>query len=62
MFDEKDSGKLETIAIKALESVTNKNDKSYIAANIHKRLSKIGSEGKYFKESAKKIYPHASYF
>ena len=54
--------KFEEIAIKALESDTNRANKIHQAENLLKRLVKSGSDGKAFKARAKQEFKFATAF
>lgn len=62
VFEDKDSGKLQSVAVTALKNENEQNGKIYLAISIHKRLLKVGSDGKEFRELAQKLFPYAVYF
>lgn len=62
MFGDKDSSKFETLAVSALTSDTNIQDKVHEASNTHRRLVKAGGSGTNFKAKGKDLFKYATYF
>ena len=61
-FAEKDSKKLESLAVQALTNDPNKASKINQAENLHRLLIKLGSDGESFKAKAKETYKYGRYF